>query len=216
MKAALPIAWARLVEDEDDMLVEIVADRVESVCGFKPDPDMVLGFLNGTTLSRVIQTPPSQPVKPAITRPTEQIAAHQPASLPVTPAREQPPNGQSSQHGTTPHPNRMGYEMGGQFHAARNAIDVLRQIFENLSAKDPSFSERFAAEPHGKSRRYLSRERDELYRRPDLCIKHSIQLRSGWWISTNHSRDTIKTIIQLASAVAGLKYGQSLVAHLGN
>ena len=39
-------------------------------------------------------------------------------------------------------------------------------------------------------------------------------LPSGWWMSANHSRNTIETIIELASDVAGLRYGQDLVANL--
>ena len=45
MLAALPKAWAQIIADEDEMLLEIVADRVESLCGFKPDPDVVARFL---------------------------------------------------------------------------------------------------------------------------------------------------------------------------
>lgn len=39
MLAALPKAWHQIIGDEDEMLLEIVADRVESLCGFKPGPD---------------------------------------------------------------------------------------------------------------------------------------------------------------------------------
>jgi predicted type IV restriction endonuclease len=45
MRAALPKACEQLIADEDEMLLEIVADRAESLCGFKPDPDMVAAFL---------------------------------------------------------------------------------------------------------------------------------------------------------------------------
>lgn len=45
MKATMPIAWAKLVEEEDELLLELVADRVESLCGFKPDPDTVARFI---------------------------------------------------------------------------------------------------------------------------------------------------------------------------
>lgn len=108
----------------------------------------------------------------------------------------------------------IGFKFDGEFFPAKNGVDTLRRIFEVLSAKDPTFQRRFAAEAHGKSRRYLSPERSELYERPDLCAKYSIQLDSGWWMSTNHSIDTIDTIIQLACSVAGLKYGMHLVPQL--
>jgi len=34
-------------------------------------------------------------------------------------------------------------------------------------------------------------------------------------MSTNHSRNTIDSIVQLAGEVAGLQYGKDLIAHLG-
>lgn len=43
--ATLPKAWAKLVEEEDDILLELIADQVESLCGYKPAPDIVTSFL---------------------------------------------------------------------------------------------------------------------------------------------------------------------------
>ena len=44
-KDTLPQAWAKLIEEEDELLLELVADRVESLCGYKPDSDTVAYFL---------------------------------------------------------------------------------------------------------------------------------------------------------------------------
>ncbi|WP_426212554.1 hypothetical protein [Massilia sp. TWP1-3-3] len=209
MGAALPAAWAGLIADEDDMLIEIVADRVESVCGFKPDPDMIIRFLTDLTKQPLVTSQSFSQVRPAnlkSIRPSTSLPSEQPPFVRIQAPLQSNPSDQNVQKKGTP----IGYELAGQFHPARNAIDVLRQIIEQLSAGDATFSERFAERPHGKSRRYLTRDRDELYRRPDLCLKHSIHLRSGWWLSTNHSRNTIETIARLACEVAGLKYGQDL------
>lgn len=214
MEAALPKAWSTLLEEEDDMLIEIIADRVESVCGFKPDPDMILRFVNNLTLHTSISAPPYSPVgvgSAKSTRPSTPQRSERP--LPPVPAPAQAPNHSNNQvlpRQIAP----IGYKLGDHFHPARNALDALRQIIEQLSANDCTFSARFAERPHGKTRRYLAHERDELYTRPDLCLKYSIQLSSGWWLSTNHSRNTIEAIVKLASDVAGLKYGQDLIISL--
>jgi predicted type IV restriction endonuclease len=42
---ALPDAWAKLVESEDDILIELLSDKVEDLCGVKPGPDAVAAFL---------------------------------------------------------------------------------------------------------------------------------------------------------------------------
>ena len=41
----LPDAWKKLVEEPDELLVELMADKVESLCGYKPDTTMVIEFL---------------------------------------------------------------------------------------------------------------------------------------------------------------------------
>ena len=54
------------------------------------------------------------------------------------------------------------------------------------------------------TRRYLSLDPVELYPgRPDLSDEYAIKLPSGWWMSTNHSRQTIAEIIEAACGVAG-------------
>lgn len=92
------------------------------------------------------------------------------------------------------------------------------QVFEALAVRDASFLERFAALPkHGRTRRYLSRTPDELYPgRNDLCTNHSTELKSGWWVSTNHSRATIGQIIKMACDVVGLRFGSDLTVNLGD
>lgn len=64
MKATLPRAWVRLVEEEDELLLELVAERVESLCGYKPDPDTVARFLRENISLQT--SPPKPPGPPAL------------------------------------------------------------------------------------------------------------------------------------------------------
>ena len=43
--ASLPEAWIRLVQEADEILLELVAEKTESLCGDKPSADQVLKFL---------------------------------------------------------------------------------------------------------------------------------------------------------------------------
>jgi hypothetical protein len=191
MKATLPKAWAKLVEEEDELLLELVADRVENLCGYKPDPDTVARFL-----------------KDHISLRTPGATTQTPRSL-VTPS---PPVAS----GGSP-PGTVGFVLNGQRYPARNARDVLVTVFETLSQRDATFLERFAALPkHGRTRRYLARGPEELYPgRPDLSHEHSTQLSSGWWLGTNVSRAQIERIIEMACEVARVKYGRELSVNLG-
>jgi predicted type IV restriction endonuclease len=193
MKSTLPQAWRQLVDDEDELLLELLADRVESLCGYKPDPDTVASFLK----AYLIQTPP-----PPISIPPSRLRVS--AQVPVT--------SRTSQALAA-----FGFVLDGQHHPARNACDVLVNVLEALTKRDQSFPERFASLPkHGRTRRYLARNPDDLYPgRPDLVRDHSKELSSGWWLSTNHSRATIRRIIEMACNVGHVRYGKDLRADLG-
>src|SRR5215204_6505971 len=95
----LPDAWANLIESEDDILVELLSDKVEDLCGVKPDPDAVAAFLR------------KQP-------PTVNESVSTPA--PRRPRRSVQPSPSDA-------PKSTGYELYGQRHPARNARDVLIQ-----------------------------------------------------------------------------------------
>ena len=216
MRDALPKAWQQIIADEDEMLLEIVADRVESLCGFKPGPDMVAMFLKDSVAGRAAQpvTPARPPIQP-IQRPAP--APTQEAARPLKPISNQTSRTAAPPRTAIPH-GQTGFSFEGQFCPARNAIDTLRQVFDLFIKRDPTFGERFAGLPkHGRTRRYLARDANDLYRdRPDLVRDCSIKLDSGWWMSTNHSKQTIGQIIAMACDVANVAYGRDLVDSLGD
>lgn len=161
MLSTLPKAWGQIITEEDEMLLEIVADRVESLCGFKPAPDMVAGFLKKTLIGQV-----EGPTQVREATPT----ARAPAVL-VDPTRIQRassvqpliPQTFSASRGLAATPAQIGLSFNGQFYPCRNAINVLKQVFNLLVQRDQTFGERFAGLPkHGRSRRYLARDATDL------------------------------------------------------
>ncbi|MBM4289359.1 MAG: hypothetical protein FJ135_14665 [Deltaproteobacteria bacterium] len=194
MKSTLPKAWTRLVEEEDELLLDLLADRVESLCGYKPAPDSVARFLKENVILRSSSSA---------------ISPNRPPTPEPAPVSRRP--------GGTLAPSSIGFTLDGQHYPARSARDVLENVFETLTKRDTTFLERFASLPrHGRTRRYLARNPEDLYPgRPDLARDHSLQLSSGWWLSTNHSRATIERIIEMACDVAHIKYGKELQANLG-
>ncbi|BAN26122.1 type I restriction endonuclease [Caballeronia insecticola] len=211
MHATLPKAWNQIIDEGDEMLLEIVSDRVESLCGFKPSPDIVAAFLK----ERLVRVSPLAP-RQIQSSPRMAIQSAKPAEEPsrVQIARSTPvyaPRPSSADQG------QIGFMFHGKFHPARNAIDTLRQVFDLFIETDASFGERFAGLPkHGRTRRYLARNPSELYpARPDLVSECSIKLDSGWWMGTNHSKQTIAQIIAMACDVAQVTYSRDLVTSLG-
>lgn len=195
IKAAFPEAWAKLVAEEDELLLELLADRVESICGYKPDPDTVAAFLQEKIALKSAVAVPSVPA----------TASPCPVTVP-TPATA----GER-------HMNKIGFTLNGHLHSARNARDVFVKVFSELAKQDPTFLERFATLPkHGRTRRYLARTPAELYpERPDLARDFSLDLGSGWWLGVNLSRAAISRIIEMACEVTGLRYGNDLKVNLG-
>lgn len=192
MKVTLPKAWAMLVEEEDELLMELVADRVESLCGYKPDLDTVARFLKDY-IPLATSIPATQ---------TQRIPA--PSSPSVVSVES--PSG------------FVGFVFKGKRYPAKSGHGVLLSVFETLSKRDTTFLERFAGLPrHGRTRRYLARSPEELYPgRPDLSREHSTQLSSGWWMGTNLSHNAIKRIIKMACEVARISYGLELSVNLGD
>ena len=41
----LPEAWKKLIEEADEFLLDVVAEKVESLCGYRPTDDQVLNYL---------------------------------------------------------------------------------------------------------------------------------------------------------------------------
>lgn len=43
---ALPSAWRKLLQEKEALLIDLIADQVESLYGYKPNPETVVHFLN--------------------------------------------------------------------------------------------------------------------------------------------------------------------------
>lgn len=203
MLSTLPEAWSKLVADEDELLLDLLADKVESLCGFKPDVDTVARFLRENVGLRGSHQAVAQ--SPRTTTPSPPVPPPAPTTRPIA--------------GSTalPRSSGVGYTFDGQFVACRNGREVLVAVFERLAARDSTFLDRFAARPkHGRTRRYLARSQDELYPgRPDLAREHSFKLQSGWYVGTNVSHAQIKQIIEMACEVSKLRFGKELIVSVG-
>lgn len=110
---------------------------------------------------------------------------------------------------------KTGFLFGGKFYTVRSAREVMQEVLRIFTERDRTFLDRFAARKHGKKRRFVARDRTDLYPgSPDLT-KHSVQLIPGWWMGTNYSKRSITKIIHLACEVAGLRFGEDLQMNLG-
>lgn len=172
IEATLDRAWAALLDEKDSLLLELLAGKVEDLCGYKADLDLCSKFLAGIAKNMAPKpVPPRGPTAPPPTRPPRR----------------------------TRESDRFAFTFDRKQYNARSARDVMVQVFQLIAAKDDTFLERYASRKHGKKRRYLAREKLELYPgRPDLAEEYSVEVVPGWWLGTNYSRGNIQQIIDLA------------------
>ena len=52
IKDTLPIAWRKLIDEKEELLLELLADKVESLCGYKPEFELVENFLEKDVYKR--------------------------------------------------------------------------------------------------------------------------------------------------------------------
>ena len=193
MDRVFPGAWDNLLNEADESLVDLLADKVEDLCGYRPDPETCITFLTNLTSN----ASPRKAAAPATT--LHQQSA--PSPVPNVPAIRI---------------DQRGFVLHGRLHPCRFAIDVMVSIFDELIETDPTFPERFAARKHGRTRRYLSQSKHGLFpNNPDFADDHSRELRCGWFIDTNNGKAAKEKIIRTACEVAGLEFGKELVINLG-
>lgn len=181
IEAMLPKAWVALIKEQDSILLELLSEKVEDLCGYKPDINTCALFLENYN------------------KPIEQESSQRRVRTAVD---------RSSRETTTAHSNNLGvskftFKYNNLIYSARSARDVMVKVFQILANEDKGFLERFTARSHGRTRRYISKNRNELYKnRPDLVEQQSLEFVPGWWMGTNYSRQNIQDIIDLAFEVA--------------
>ena len=180
----LPEAWNQLLESQDELLIEMLVEKVEDLTGFKPNLEAVSSFVEGLpSLPLQAEVPPAQTPRPR-----------------STPRRREPVSRKSS--------TATGFRLGTKRFPADSARDVMISLFMELASRDNTFLDRFLARKHGRKRRYLAKDKYELYPdRPDLAESESVEIVPGWWVGTNYSRRSIRVIVELAAEVAGLDVG---------
>jgi len=189
--AAIPEAWRELVEKGNEDLVDMLASAVESKAGVRPDDNDVAEFLAGLGRPVIVETSRDKAVtqtNPAIHRPAAPRAG-----------------GESTRHGKL--------ILRGKAYPYHNAKDAMVIVLSELAKGDPTFLERCSQHPdaQGRKRRYIARTPEELYPdRPDLRDCRAA-LTGGWLVATNLNNVLKKTIIRLATEVAGLAFGKDVI-----
>ncbi len=190
--ATLSKAWQSLLDEPDSLLLEMFADKVEDICGYRPELEVCSKFIE-----REVQVG-GQLKK-------QEFAVAYPAE-----SLDRPTKDRSGQE-LTERSGVFDFDFNGRRIGARTAREAMIKLFKLFAQEDSSFLERFASRRHGKKRRYLAKDKLDLYPgRPDLANEHSVELVPGWWMGTNYSRPNIQDIINLELEVANPELRSSI------
>lgn len=185
-KNQIPNAWITLIQSADQTLTDLIADAVEDACGHRPSLDDIQEYLQNTAKT-----------KPTATITTSSRSPHHVRAHTASTSRS---------HGA-------GYSFGGNWISCKSAREVASESMRCLIDRDSTWPQRFMSRKHGRSRRYLSTDKYDLYPgRPDLADIYSYELEPGLWLGVNYNKSSFEKIMRLAIDVAGLQWGDDYSA----
>ncbi|MDX9753175.1 MAG: hypothetical protein RBU29_04390 [bacterium] len=178
LQKTLPKAWQILLEEQNPTLLELLSDKVEDLCGYRPEIEDCEHFISNLSSHNT------------------QISSYYPTTQnpkPITDHFLKPK--------TFPENNQPSIQLGNNTFNYRTAKEVLIKSMQLFHENDPQFINKFIQRKHGKTRRYIAKDPMDLYpNRPDLK-GHSVEFVPGWWLGTNYSKINIQKIINLACEV---------------
>lgn len=188
----IPEAWNNLVNNRDELLIELVADAVESQAHIRPENVDVINFL--FTLRRSIA--PSSIGSAALDK-------HEASQSVIVPHRR-------TRSGTL--------HLLGENIEYKNAADAEYIILNRLQGMNPNFLSTLYAHSSNKGSklRYVARSVEELFpNRPDMYRLHR-RLRDGWLLSIKTTNQQKVKLLRGAADVAGLMYGRDIIVGFGS
>ena len=189
MVSRLPEVFVSILREPDDSIVELIKERFSEQYNVDLDDSYLSNFLKGIAdeLYKAKHTD-SHYVEPQHTQATSRSQSS------WTKSKSRKVKKFVLQlHDGSPH----------TFGAISNLVVFL---FNHIEKKHPGFFERFYKEKHGTKRKYISKDKSELYHnRPDLSESQNKELINGWYIGTNYNVESFKRMILLACRVENIK-----------
>lgn len=192
----LPKAWAELVSGPEDLLVELLSDQAEALCGFRPTSAETIAFLR--SLRSGAESAPAGP-KSLV------------AAMPV-PSPQQPNIRSADASGSG---RAVTYTVLGLTRSAPSGNQALVDVLSILTRRDPQLIPRLAEEVKGNTRNHIARTAAEIYpARPDLA--RAAEFAPGWLVGLNIANREKVRIARKACEVFGLRFGRDVIFSLPN
>jgi hypothetical protein len=193
----LPKAWAQLLSEPDGLLLDLLREQTESLCGHKPSDNALEDFLRSqqrdsgeaVSILRSGRSRPSFIPAPAVT--TAPSLSSIPASI-----------------GSTLTSGKNAWRVADRSGVERNGVDTMVAVLTALFELYPDRQERMAAAVRTRGRNNIARTIDEIYpNQPEIARRSNRPLPDGWYVGTNESSVTKARIVTQATHGAGLVMG---------
>ena len=185
---AIPAAWAALLNDPEDLIIDLVTERAETICGFRPAAAEVLEYL------RALGSPSGDSPRKTL-RADQPLVDRSPlVAPPVVPvvARRADRSARA-----------LEYLVFGDRRTAANANTAFVDILKALLARHPDRINALAEAVRGTSRTHVARSAAEIYpKRPDLA--RAAEIAPGWLVGLNISNRHKMAILRIAADVCGV------------
>ncbi|HKX91943.1 MAG TPA: hypothetical protein VJM15_05905 [Sphingomicrobium sp.] len=187
-------AWSELMGEPDPLLIELLVERTEALCGIRPALETAEEFLLGRTRAHPT---PTVPPKAASTVP----------ELPQAPVSTQ---------AKAPGSRRVFAAFRGRELKVRDATSGFLELIRALAKEYPDRMEQIATAAKGRSRNHIARVPSEVYPdRPDL-IHTVVELIPGWFVGTNIANREKHRIVKAACEACGVRFGSDVQFDLPN
>lgn len=191
IKRILPEAMLKLIDEGDELLVDLLSEKVETLCGYSPEQDEVIKFLKQNISIEIYSKPTS--VKNKTSRPKQTRKRQTKKTIIAN--------------------NVIGFLLKGKKYSTNGARDFCIEALKAISEISDNFFSKYSAYPkHGKKRRFVASNKYELYPgRKDLAEKASFEIEPGWWVGVNIGQQQAIKIVYLGCEIAKLKIDKDFV-----
>ena len=198
-KRALPQAWSELVNEPEELLVDLLSERAEKLCGVRPEQKEVILFLRSM---KSIETADNLELYSNSRKATNSTIFKPRQLKPSSPLR-------------TKSAREVSCTVLGNSFVAANGKEALVIILHQLSSKYGSKVPALAKAVRGSSRNHIAQTVEEIYpARPDLAKAE--EFFPGWLVGLNIANREKLTIVRAACEVFGLTYGKDVIADFPN
>lgn len=199
-RAAIQSAWADIIGEPNELLVELLAEETESRVGTRPTDVDVIEFLATLGASSGDRAATKSTQQPPVSASPHGDPSH---SVGVSPKRRR-----------NRKPRVKGHVLIlGRSHRYGTMKEAMTTILRELHSRDPNFLVRLSEHEvgKGKKRRFIARSARDLYPdSPSHLLPQCGQLPDGWVVATHSNTARKKDLIKIAVDLAGLKFGRDV------